>query len=51
MNNLRTKYKVNDQGMIVEEIDELEVSESKEKINPQYGGENAILENVEPYSL
>ena len=45
MTDLTTGYKINEQGMIVEEIEELEVSNSKEKVNPQYGTKDAIPES------
>ena len=48
MNNLETGYRVNEQGMIVEEIDKPEFKELTEKINPQYTHERVIFkpENV-----
>ena len=48
MNVLETKYIVNEQGMIVEEIEEGEVNESERKKNPPYDNlKYETAENIE----
>ena len=46
MSDLTTGYRINEQGMIVEEIEELEVGCSKEKIDPQYSSKEEIPESI-----
>jgi hypothetical protein len=46
MNDVETKYGVNEQGMIVEEINASDINESKKKINLQDSDENVISENT-----
>jgi len=43
VHNLETGYRINEQGMIVEEIDEPDIKELTEKINPQYTHERVIF--------
>ena len=45
MNNSEKIYRVNDQGMIVEEIDELDDNEFN-KVNPQGNSEHVIFDNM-----
>jgi len=46
MVNVDTIYQVNEQGMIVEEIDELDVYEFNEKMQPRDLIEHAIFEQA-----
>ena len=46
MSDLTTEYRVNEQGMIVEEIEELEISELEEKANPHHSYKDSIPENI-----
>ena len=46
MDNVNTIYQVNEQGMILEEIDELDVYEVNEKMQPQDVIEQSIFEQV-----
>ena len=49
---LAIKYIVNEQGMIVEEIEETEVNESERKVNPPYDDiKNEIEEDIVRYRI
>lgn len=45
MGNLITRYQVNDQGMIVEEIDEVDADELKEKVSVQFLNKEVSFES------
>ena len=46
MKDQKNKYRVNEQGMIVEELDELEMDDSHEKEYPRYYDEHRFHETV-----
>ena len=46
MNDVEAKYKVNEQGMIVEESNASDINESKKRVNLQDSDENVICENT-----
>ena len=48
--NLESKYRVNEQGMIVEEIDDLQMGETPERLNSSSSGQRWTFERkVENY--